>query len=109
MAEDNNFDELFSRLHINDGTTRSSASRSKRANGVFFCAVCFRAFDERNDLKAHVRRVHKSDHEAVKTEYKDAKDDAAARPNSEAAKHNLRLALTRLTMLENFRGRNPQG
>ncbi len=87
-------------MNITSTTSRSEASRNKKAIGLVICLTCYRRFHSRSELKKHIKKLthHKVDKEEIKGEYQTCKEELKL--NDEITEHNLEMALLRLTLLD---------
>jgi hypothetical protein len=117
MAEAEEMALAFQEFKIEADTTRSKAQRNKKnrekeededapnkQEPLCFCAVCSYAFEGREELKEHLN-VHRADRNKIKGEFQRIKSTYDAQTAGRAAQYNYKLALARVTMLENYRVR----
>ena len=96
--------DMFKKWAIDERTSRSKAQHKKKqataTNDMCLCIVCSTAFNDRKGLRKHILKIHKADKEALKEEFKEAKQHLQANPNGLAEQRNYKLALAKLTTLE---------
>lgn len=95
---------MFERWGIDETTTRSRARRGKKQarndSDFCVCVVCFKAFNEKRELRKHISKKHKADKEALKEDFREAKQALEANQDGGAERNNYKLALMKLIALE---------
>ena len=81
----------------------SAAKKAKRVSGLHGCAVCMKMFTNFQEIRSHVRKVHKATSKELKKEL-DAcrlvlKEDSEDLVNQ----YNYKLVITKRAFLERFR------
>jgi len=99
--------DLFAQVEIGADTTRTAASRVKRAQHRRNCATCLRQFANIRKLRKHLHQDgHIHDREELKSDLREAETDltlARATRNAQeikSAEFNKQLAMLRLISLE---------
>jgi len=59
---------MFSTLKVTSATSMSAAKKAKRVSGLHGCAVCMKMFTNFQEIRSHVRKVHKATSKELKKE-----------------------------------------
>ena len=101
MTEENSLTFIFENLGITDDSTRSSAKKSKAKSDVHQCAVCFFLFETHKKMGTHLKK-HKAEAKQIKLDFDEAKKAFSNNHEDKIAAFNYRIALAKVTVLENF-------